>query len=141
MTTLQPETKQRCPDCEITYPARPCDPCPLCPLRLQHTEAMRDLHQAERWKVISSTSTLEIQRMLNDLEATGWSLSDFRAAHTDSMQDGPSPGFAEYVAVMERDAYNPERHVAAKRRLEEVRDRFVAKRNEINRAAAEFGEA
>ena len=82
MTTQQPEKIEYCPECELEYAARQCAPCPLCPLREQHDEAMNDARRSEPWKVVSGLTTWEIQRAINHLEASGWSLHDFQVGHS-----------------------------------------------------------
>ena len=137
MTTRPPEKIEYCPECELEYAARQCAPCPLCPLGQQLDEAGTEVRRCEPWKVVTADTPCSIQRAVNDLEAAGWSLHDFRVGHT-QLRDEANP---EYVALMERREYSPELHAQAYQRKEELFAQYLEKRRGIEVASEEFKEA
>ena len=137
MTTQLPEKIEYCTKCELEYAARQCTPCPLCSLRIQWTEAEADFHRVEPWKVVSATTTSEIQKTINSLEANGWSLHEFHVAPSTDLSIWNS----ELIAVMVRRDYSPEKHAAAAQRETEVFAVYLEKKVEIEAATDEYRES
>ena len=137
MTTQLPEKIEYCNECDLEYAARQCAPCPLCPLRKQWEETRSDVRRSEPWKIVCAEETFEIQKAINNLEANGWSLHDFAVGHSRDRDIGNT----EFVAVMERRNYTPEKHAAAAQRETEALAGYLEKRAEIEAHTDEYRES
>ena len=127
MTTTKPDPINYCPECELEYAGHRCDPCPLCPLRIAWNEADIALRHAEPWRVIKADGVHEMQEILNELTASGWTQDSFHVSQQDE-RDGLRP---VYVAVMRRTAYDPESHALRRLAQQNAVDAYFATQDEM----------
>ena len=127
MTITKHDSINICPECDVEYAGHVSDPCPLCPFRAAWNETDIELRHVEPWRVIEAVGVQEIQELLNELTVSGWKQDSFHVGHQDD-RGGIRP---VYVAVLQREAYDPERHILRRLAHQKAVQAYFAKQDEI----------
>lgn len=89
---------------------------------------------AEPWRVIKTEGIAEIQEILNEMTASGWTRDAFHVTHQED-RDGLR---TVYVAVFRRVAYDAEGHGLRRAAHEKAVEAYLAKRDELEAEAKSY---
>ena len=134
MTTTKPDVINYCPECEVEYPGHRCDRCPLCPLRAAWSETANALRSVEPWRIITGTGHLQVQELINEMSASGWTRDSFHVSQ-EQEQGGVRP---VYVALMRRMPYDQESHALRRMAHQKAVDEYFAKQDDMEAGVKVF---
>lgn len=123
-----------CDSCDFYYRGGDDVPCPLCPLDAARKNADERVLDTEPYRVLSFGNYYNFQRRLNEMTGEGWTLMRFTVGQTLTNEDGFADGRPEYIALMGRDGYDLNAHVAALAAQKKAKSDYREKLLELDRA-------